>query len=143
MKWFSVAFGMVLGVAVIAVLLLIFGMKFENPSAVQGAALYDPNAEVTIIGTIDQISEFACPVSEGEIGSHLVLKAAPRTYMVHLLPSRILRAQRVTFMPGERVQVLGGQAPHFERDAIVAREIVRGDEALVFRDHQGNPIMKQ
>jgi hypothetical protein len=143
MKWFSMVFGMVLAVAVIAVLLLIFGVKFENPSSVQGAALYDPNTEITVTGTIDQISDFACPVSEGEIGSHLVLKSGDRTYVVHLLPSRILRSQKLIFQPGEKVQVLGSQPPRFERDAIIAREIVRGDETVVFRDHQGNPMMKQ
>lgn len=143
MKWFSVVFGMVLAVAVIAVLLLIFGVKFQNPSSVQGAALYDPNTEITITGTVDQVSEFACPVSEGEIGSHLVVKTADRTYVVHLLPSRIMRSQKLVFKPGEKVQVVGSQPPHLERDAIIAREIVRGDETLVFRDHQGNPMMKQ
>src|SRR5689334_18422844 len=112
MKWFSVVFGMVLAVAVIAVLLLIFGVKFENPGSVQGAALYDPNTEITVIGKVDQVNDFACPVSEGEMGSHLVLRTADRTYVVHLLPARIIRSQKIVFTPGQQVQVTGSQPPH-------------------------------
>jgi hypothetical protein len=51
MKPFSLLLGSILSVAVIAVLLLTFGMKPRGPTE-QGAALYDVATESTIKGTV-------------------------------------------------------------------------------------------
>jgi len=66
MKPFSLLLGSILSVAVIAVLLLTFGVKPRGPTE-QGAALYNVATETTVRGVVRAIEDFTCPVSEAEM----------------------------------------------------------------------------
>lgn len=90
MKLSSLLYGMVFAVVVISVLLLILGVNFHPPASVQGAALYNPSNEITTNGVVQEVQEFDCPVSEGELGTHLMLKTADGVLLVHLAPVRIM-----------------------------------------------------
>ena len=128
--------------ALIAVVLLILGVSFRRPVA-QGAALYQPNAEITVSGTVTEVRDFACPVSEGELGSHLVLKTANGEVMVHLAPGRIMRSQQLRFAPGDQIIVTGAKVRALGSKDLIAREIVRGGEDWVFRDRAGKLMLVQ
>ncbi len=142
MKTFSLFIGMFLAVVVIAVLLLVFGVKFGRPSAAS-AAVYNPATEVMMTGTIQEVQDFTCPVSEREVGRHLQLQTADGLVQVHLLPSRILRSQRVEFKAGERVEVIGSKTRLLGQDGLIAREVVLGTHTFTFRDQKGTVLMQQ
>jgi translation initiation factor IF-2 len=103
MKLSSLVVGAVSAIAVIAVVLLIAGVHFERPVAVQGAALYNPSNEVVLKGVVREIQEFTCPVSESEMGAHLLLNTDHGVVQVHLAPGRILRSQNISFAPGDQI----------------------------------------
>ncbi|MBZ5598917.1 MAG: hypothetical protein LAN83_11400 [Acidobacteriia bacterium] len=142
MKLSSLFIGMIFAVAVIAVLLMVFGVSFHRPLA-QGAALYNPANEVVVKGAVHQIQEFACPVSEGEMGAHLMLKTGDGLLQVHLAPARIMRSQNLTFAPGDQIEVVGAKFRFQGEDGVIAREIIRGNESFIFRDPQGKLLMMQ
>jgi len=141
MKTFSLFIGMFLAVVVSAVLLLVFGVSFGRPSA--ASALYNPATEISITGTIEEVQDFTCPVSGREVGRHLQLQTEDGIVQVHLLPSRILRSQRVEFKPGERIAVIGSKTHLLGKDAVIAREVIRGSDMFVFRDKSGSVMMQQ
>lgn len=143
MKLSSLILGTLSAVAVIAVLLLVFGVSFHRPPAVQGAALYDPAQEVLVKGVVKDVREYACPVSEGEMGNHLMLQTANGVVEVHLAPGRVMRSLNLKFSPGEQIEVLGAKAPSLGRDDLIAREITRGNESIVFRDPHGKLMLVQ
>jgi hypothetical protein len=134
--------GMLFAVAVIAVLLMVFGVSFHRPLA-QGAALYNPANEVVIKGAVDRVEEFACPVGEGEMGQHLMLRTGNGIVQVHLAPARIMRSQNLAFAPGDQIEVVGAKFRYRGNDDLIAREIIRGNESFIFRDSQGKLLMMQ
>lgn len=142
MKLSSLLIGMLFAVAVIAILLMVFGVSFHRPLA-QGAALYNATNEVAVKGVVQQVQEFACPVGEGEMGTHLMLKTDNGVLQVHLAPARIMRSQNLTFAPGDQIEVVGAKLRLQGQDGLIAREIIRGNESFIFRDPQGKLLMMQ
>jgi DNA/RNA endonuclease YhcR with UshA esterase domain len=143
MKLSTLIVGAAGAIAVIAVVLLIAGVHFERPIAMQGAALYSPEAEITVNGVVREVQEFSCPVSEGEMGAHLIVKAADSVIQVHLAPGRILRSQKISFAPGDQITVVGSKFRFRGNNDIIAREITRGSENFIFRDHEGKLMVMQ
>lgn len=134
--------GSLSAVAVIAVLLLIFGVSFRHQTA-QGSALYNPANEVMMTGTVIESKEFACPVSEGEMGSHVLLQTGSGVVTVHLAPGRVVRSQKMYFQPGDTLSVLGSKSRVTGSNDLIAREIMRGTETYILRDREGKLLLTQ
>jgi hypothetical protein len=143
MKLSSFFLGAVFAVAVIAVVLMIAGVNFHTPIRGQGADLYDAGHEVVLKGIVGQAQQFACPVSEGELGDHLMLKTVDGTVQVHLAASRIMRSQNIKFVPGDQIEVLGSRVRIAGEDVVIARQISRSDVVYVLRDQSGKLLVTQ
>jgi len=113
------------------------GQKSEPGVAVPK---YDPAAEATFKGTVEEVRDRQCPVSGG-MGSHLVLKlSANKTIEVHLATTKFVKAYDLVFNKGDAVTVVGTKVQFEGVETIFAREITRGSETFVFRDKDGAPI---
>ncbi|HKW25924.1 MAG TPA: hypothetical protein VJN48_09075 [Terriglobales bacterium] len=142
MKPFSLLLGSILSVAVIAVLLLTFGMKPGGPTE-QGAALYNVASETTIKGTVRAVEDYTCPVSENEMGRHLRLQTATGTMEIHLAPARVMRSQKFSLSPGDQIEVLGSKMKMQGQESIIAREVTRGNDSFFIRDREGKLLLIQ
>jgi len=142
MKPFSLLLGTILSVAVIAVLLLTFGVKPRGPTE-QGVALYNTATETTLQGEVRAVEDFTCPVSESEIGRHLRLQTSSGLVQVHLAPARVMRSQKFSFAPGDKIEVLGSKIRLQGQDSLIAREITRGNESFFIRDREGKLLLIQ
>jgi hypothetical protein len=129
--------------ALTAVVLLILGVSFRRPLPTQGAGLYNRATETTVTGVVSEVLDFSCPVSEGEMGDHLVLKTAEGEVMVHLAPGRVMRSQKLRFAPGEQLTVTGSRVRITGHNDLIAREIVRGLDDYVIRDQAGKLMLVQ
>jgi len=134
---------MAFAVAVSAVLLLVLGVSFHHPVTAQGAALYNPATEDVVRGVVQEEQKFDCPVSEGEIGSHLMLKTSEGVLQVHLAPARIMSSHKFSFVRGDQIEVLGSRIRLAGKNGVIAREITRGNETIIFRDGQGKLLLVQ
>jgi len=143
MRAISLLYGLVFAVVVTAALLLILGVSFHRPATGQGAALYNPANEVVIKGVVQEVQQFDCPVSEGELGSHMMLKTAEGVLQVHLAPVRIMQGQKLSFAPGDQVEVLGSKIRLAGENGLIAREVTRGNESIIFRDREGKLMLVQ
>lgn len=130
--------GMLGGVALIAVLLLVFGVRFTSD-----VMSYDASKEISAKGTVAAGSEFACPASDGELGAHFVLKTADGDYVVHLAPARVMRSLHWNFKPGQRVEVVGAQVKYQGKPGLLAKTITTDTEMYTFRDGAGALVVKQ
>ena len=142
MKPFSLLLGSILSVAVIAMLLLTFGVKPRGPTE-QGAALYNVASETTVKGVVRAVEDSPCAVSEHEIGRHLQLQTAEGMVEVHLAPARVMSSQKFTFSPGDQVEVIGAKVSLQGEQSIIAREITRGNESFFLRDREGKLMLVQ
>jgi len=144
MRLSSLIIGTGLAIAVIAGILWVLGFGFHAPVAAQGSALYNPNDEMTASGTVQEVQEFDCPVSEQELGTHLLLKASDGGLLqIHLAPSRIVRGQKIKFSAGDQITVVGARFRLEGKNGIIAREVTRGSETIIFRNNEGKLLLVQ
>lgn len=143
MKLSCILSGLGFALVVAVVLLLIMGVHFQRPLPQSGAALYNPATETIVRGVVTEVNDFACPVSEGEIGTHLKLQTATGVMQVHLAPARIMRGQKLSFAPGDQLVVVGSQARMLGKQDLIARELERNNETFIFRDAQGKLLLTQ
>ncbi len=123
-------------------ILLIIIFSSVNPRRQQAPPAYNAAAETTLSGVVQETREFFCAISE-EQGLHLVLRTGDGDRLIHVAPARFLRAQGFRFENGDQVKVIGSPVNYQGEDAMLAREITRGNEVLAVRDHQGQPLWKR
>ena len=143
MKLSSMLLGSGLALGVAAVLMVVLGVNFQMPLPASGAELYNPATETLITGVVTETRDFVCPVSEREIGRHLLVQTANGVVQVHLAPARVLRGQKITFAKDDNITVVGSRVPRLGKNDLIAREITRGNETIVFRDQQGKLMLTQ
>jgi hypothetical protein len=113
------------------------GQKSEPGVAVPK---YDPAAEATFKGTVEEVRDRQCPMSGG-MGSHLILKlSVNKTIEVHLATTKFVKTYGLVFNKGDVVTVVGTKVQFEGVETIFAREVTRGSETFVFRDKDGTPI---
>ena len=100
---------------------------------------YDVANEIKIKGVVDEVKDRNCPIS-GTLGAHLMIKAENKIYEVHVAPTKFVKSYEVVFQKGDEVEIKGIKTSFQGVDAILAREIKRGNDDFVFRDPQGKPI---
>lgn len=123
-------------------LLLIVVFSSVEPRHPKAPPAYNAAAEVAVNGVVQETREFFCPVSDDQ-EIHLVLRAGDQDLMVHSGPARFLRSQEVHFSNGDQVKVIGSRVVFQGQEALLAREITRGTEVVILRDHQGQAIWKK
>ncbi len=102
----------------------------------QEPTTYDPAKETKISGTVKEVQEFYCPVTNDR-GTHLLLQTDNGEMTVHVALTRYLRKQNIAFGTGDKVDVLGSK---IKDDAMIAREITRGSEMFILRDAKGTAV---
>jgi DNA/RNA endonuclease YhcR with UshA esterase domain len=113
------------------------GQKSEPGGAVPK---YDPSAEATFKGTVEEVRDRQCPVSGG-MGSHLIVRLATgNTIEVHLASTKFVKTYDLVFNKGDVVSVVGTKVQFEGVETIFAREVTRGSDTFAFRDKDGKPI---
>jgi hypothetical protein len=118
----------VLVIVVVAALVIL--SRQQTPTA------YNSAKEATVTGTIKEVQEFYCPVTDDR-GTHLLLTTDKGDVLVHVALTRFLRKQNIAFGVGDKVDVLGSMV---KEDAMIARQVTRAGEIYIFRDAAGTPM---
>ena len=90
----------IVGILVVVVI----GLLSFLPSRKEPRPTYAAATETRIEGTVVEVQEFYCPVTEDR-GTHLVVKTAAGPVLVHVGVARALRAHNISFAPGDRIEV--------------------------------------
>jgi DNA/RNA endonuclease YhcR with UshA esterase domain len=101
---------------------------------------YDVSSEAKFKGVIDEVKDRQCPISGG-MGSHFMLKLPDgKIIEVHLATTKFVKNYELVFNKGDEVEVTGTKVEFEGADAILAREVKRGNDDFVFRDPHGKPV---
>jgi len=103
------------------------------------AATYDPASEITVVGTVEEVQNFYCPISGAE-GTHLLLATEKGLMQVHVAPAAFLHGKNWNFKAGDRVEVVGSKMRFAGRDSVVARTVSLDNATLSFRKVDGKPL---
>jgi len=120
---------------------LIIVLSATSPKRQARIPTYNAATETKARGVVQEVRDYYCPISDDQ-GTHLKLKTDNGLFEVHVAPARFLRSQEVKFNVGDTIEVLGSQLRYDGQDALLAREITRGDEVFILRDHAGQPVWR-
>jgi hypothetical protein len=98
---------------------------------------YDVAKEVTLKGTIDDVKEMTMGK---DVGVHLIVKTATETIEVRLCPSSYVKDFEVNLTKGQSIQVTGSRVKIEDKEIILARELVQGNNTVTLRDKGGDPV---
>jgi hypothetical protein len=99
---------------------------------------YDPKAEVTIQGVVEDFHESK---QRGDHpGLHLILRleAEPEPVEVHACPLRFLSDLDFAVAKGDTIKIVGSRPGG--TGVVVAREITKGQTSLTLREKNGTPV---
>jgi hypothetical protein len=104
----------------------------------QYGRLYDTNT-VEILGCEVVSVETITPLKGMRAGLHLSLKTASETISVHLGPSWFVENQDIAIAASDKIEVKGSRIEFEGKPAILAAEVIKGEQVLQIRDANGIP----
>ena len=99
---------------------------------------YDLHAEMKTKGVIDEVNLLS--VGTRKDFTELIIKNGDEKIHIYLCPKPFEEEMGISFSKGDQVDVTGSKVKHEGADVILARELVRGEETLLFRDAKGTPV---
>jgi hypothetical protein len=103
-----------------------------------GSRPYDSKTETTVRGTVEEVRTVTG--RHGWNGLHLSLKTASGTLDIHVGPASYVASKKFELAKGDEIEVTGSRIRVDGADAIVARQIRKGDETLTLRNADGVPM---
>lgn len=107
---------------------------------------YDSTTVVTVKGTVEEVQEITMKSGQtgqmqgmNHTGLHLILKTEAGSLTVLVGPSSFVKENNFTFTKGDQIEVTGSKTKYNGSDAVIAREIKKGDKTLTLRDDKGIP----
>ena len=108
--------------------------------------MYDTSTVMTVKGTVEEVQQNAMQSGQmgqmnrmNHMGTHLILKGDNATYTVLVGPSSYVKDQGFAFSKGDQIEVTGAKVKYNDTEALIAREIKKGDKVLTLRNEKGIP----
>jgi hypothetical protein len=99
---------------------------------------YDLHTEMKTKGTVDEVN--LLPVGSRKDLTELIIKSGEDKIHIYVCPKTFEDEMGISFSKGDEVSVMGSKVKQEALDVILARELVKGTDTLVFRDGKGNPV---
>lgn len=123
---------------VLAIAILLTLPLAAQKAQVANRPKYDFATETKMKGTVEEVK--LPPTGREKEIAHLVLKTGADTIDVYLCPKSFLDDMGISFTKGDEISLTGSKVKQGDVELILAREVVKGTETLVFRDAKGNPV---
>jgi hypothetical protein len=98
---------------------------------------YDLQTEMKTKGVVDEIKQFTLGTRKDF--TELIVKSGEDKIHIYVCPKPFQEEMGITFTKGDEIAVTGSKVKQEALDVILARELVRGTDTLLFRDNKGNP----
>jgi hypothetical protein len=132
-----------IGVNLVA-LALLAGFSISPASAQKSAPAdnalpkYDLQTETKTKGIVEEVKLIPWGVKR-EI-SELTLKIGDDKIRISVCPKPFQDEMGIVFTKGDEIAITGSKVKQEGAEFILAREMVRGTDTLMFRDNKGNPV---
>jgi len=108
----------------------------QTPSA--GAPKYDRQTETKTKGVVEEINVLT--VGSRKDFTELVLKSGDDKLHIYVCPKPFQDEMGITFIKGDELAITGSKIKQDSSEIILAREMVKGTDTLMFRDDKGKPV---
>ncbi len=89
-------------------------------------------------GVVDEIN--VLPLGTKKELTELIIKSGDGKIHIYVCPKTFQEEMGISFSKGDEIAVTGSKVKQEAGDVILARELVRGADTLVFRDDKGAPV---
>jgi hypothetical protein len=125
--------------ALLFVLLFVsLGLSQKSPADDGGLPKYDLHTETKIKGVVDAVNLLS--VGTRKDFTELVIKSGDDSSHIYLCPKPFEEEMGISFTKGDQIAVTGSKVKQDTVDVILARELVKGSDTLMFRDDKGKPV---
>jgi hypothetical protein len=125
----------------IPLLLLVWappGLSQKAPPADSRLPKYDLQTEAKTDGIVDEVNQLS--VGTRKDFTELIIKNGADKLHIYVSPKPFQEEIGVSFAKGDHVSVTGSKVKQDTSEVILARELVKGTDTLMFRDNKGNPV---
>lgn len=126
----------IISISVSAMAALFAPLLLAQRGGDRGMPKYDPATEITVKGTVEDVSEHE---HGGWTGTHLKVKTEKEMLEVHLGPTSFLKEKGFLFSKGDQTELVGSRVKYEGADAVVAREVKKDGKSLELRNAKGIP----
>ena len=99
---------------------------------------YDLHTETKTKGVVDEVK--LLPLGTRKDFTELVIKSGDDKVHIYVCPKPFQEEMGISFSKGDEISVTGSKVKQEASDVILARELVRGTDTLLFRDDKGKPV---
>jgi hypothetical protein len=103
-----------------------------------GLPKYDLHSEMKTKGVVDEVK--LLPLGAKKDITELVIKNGDDKVYIYVCPKAFQEEMGISFVKGDEVAVTGSKVKLEALDVILARQLVKGTDTLLFRDDKGNPV---
>ena len=123
-----------------ALFLLLFAMPGISQKAQDSSSLpeYDTHTEMKTKAMVDEIN--VLPLGTKKELIELIIKSGSDKLHIYVCPKTFQDEMGISFSKGDQITVTGSKVKHEGADVILAREVAKGEDTLLFRDAQGTPV---
>jgi len=98
----------------------------------------DLTTETKTKGVVDEIN--LLPVGTRKDFTELIIKSGDDKLHIYVCPKPFQEEMGISFTKGDEIAVTGSKVKQEALDVILARELVKGADTLMFRDDKGKPV---
>lgn len=102
------------------------------------APKYDLQTETKTKGAVEEINVLT--VGSRKDYTELIIKSGDDKVHIYVCPKPFQDEMGISFSKGDEVAVTGSKVKLETSDVILAREMVKGSDTLMFRDGKGKPV---
>ena len=99
---------------------------------------YDLGSETQPKGIVEEVT--LLPRGARKDFTELIIKSGDDKIHIYVCPKPLLEEMGLSFAKGDEIAVAGSKVKQDASDVILARELVKGAETLLFRDDKGKPV---
>jgi hypothetical protein len=99
---------------------------------------YDLHTETKTKGVVDEVN--LLPLGTRKDFTELIIKSGDDKLHIYVCPKPFQEELGISFSKGDEIAVTGSKVKQETSDVILARELVRGADTLLFRDDKGKPV---
>lgn len=114
------------------------GLSQKAPAADSSLPKYDLQTEAKTDGVVDEVNQLS--VGTRKDFTELIIKSGADKLHIYVSPKPFQEEIGVSFAKGDHVSVTGSKVKQEASEVILARELVKGTDTLMFRDSKGNPV---
>ena len=114
------------------------GLSQKAPPQDVSLPKYDLQTETKTDGVIDEVNQLS--VGKRKDFTELIIKRGDDKLHIYVCPKPFQDEVGLSLSKGDRVEVTGSKVKQDASEVILARQLVKGTDTLMFRDDKGNPV---